>query len=207
MCLSAGNLSQTPWFRPEWRPEVPLTVTVVSAGTTSLGIAWELDSSLKGGIGTHKCNAEKKVENDMKLKQTKNLVKSACYACGLSVLIVGSSARANEATAFCAVEQAIACAPYQACERNLPGAFNIPALIKLDAENSRMTSIGQNGAELTSEISSIVETDADIVLSGADAGQPWAASISKETGRMSATVIQEADTFILFGECSWRIAQ
>ncbi len=166
-----------------------------------------MDGGINGLVGRRKCNADKKVENNMNFKQTRNSLKNVGYACGFSILVVGSSAQANEATAFCAVEQAIACAPYQACERNLPGAFNIPALIKLDAEKSRMTSIGQNGAELTSAISSIVETDADIVLSGADAGQPWAASISKKTGRMSATVIQEADTFILFGECSWRIAQ
>ena len=146
-------------------------------------------------------------ENDMKTRQSLNPLTNAVYTSGLLLVFAAGTAQANESTAFCAVEQAIACAPYTACERNLPGAFNIPALIKLDASNSRMTSIGQDGTELVSEISSIFETVTEVVLSGADAGQPWAASISKETGRLSATVIHDEDTFILFGECSWRIVQ
>jgi hypothetical protein len=70
-----------------------------------------------------------------------------------------------------------------------------------------MTSVAIGGQELTSEISSIIDTETQIVLSGVDNGHPWTASIARDTGRMSATVIQSDDAFILFGECSWGLTQ
>jgi len=126
---------------------------------------------------------------------------------GLLVTFAASMVHANEGVAICAIEQAIACSPFSECDRNLPGAFNIPVLIKLDTASSRLTSMGIDGQELTSEIYSVVETETAIVLSGVDADHPWAASIVKDTGRMAATVIQPDDTFIVFGECSWGLAK
>ena len=125
----------------------------------------------------------------------------AFFACAATGVI------ASEGVAICAIEQAIACSPFIECDRNLPGAFNIPVLIKLDRAGSRMTSVAMGGQELMSEISSIVDTESEVVLSGVDNGHPWAARIAKDTGRMSATVIQSDDTFILFGECSWELTQ
>lgn len=136
------------------------------------------------------------------VKASGSLRKMGCMA-GVFFTCAATGVHASESVAICAIEQAIACAPFSECERNLPGAFNIPVLMKLDASKSRLTSIAENGQALTSEISSVVETETAIVLSGVDAGQPWAASIAKDTGRMSATVIKQSDTFIVFGECSW----
>ena len=130
----------------------------------------------------------------------------ACMT-GLFFAFAPSGAQANEGVAICAIEQVIACSPFSECDRNLPGAFNIPVLIKLDTASSRLTSMGIDGQELTSEIYSVVETETAIVLSGVDADHPWAASIVKDTGRMAATVIQPDDTFIVFGECSWGLAK
>lgn len=126
---------------------------------------------------------------------------------GLFVTFVASDVHAKEGVAICAIEQAIACSPFSECDRNLPGAFNIPVLIKLDTASSRLTSIAMDGQELTSEILSVVETETAIVLSGVDTDHPWAASIAKDTGRMTATVIHPDDTFIVFGECSWGLAK
>jgi hypothetical protein len=140
------------------------------------------------------------------VKSLVSIVKSKCMA-GVFFTCAATGVFASEGVAICAIEQAIACSPFTECDRNLPGAFNIPVLIKLDRAGSRMTSVTIGGQELTSEISSIIDTETEVVLSGVDNGHPWTASIAGDTGRMSATVIQSDDTFILFGECSWELTQ
>jgi hypothetical protein len=53
-------------------------------------------------------------------------------------------------TAVCAVEQAIACPPFEACERSLPGAFILPTLIKIDRPAGTVLSRLDTGEERAS---------------------------------------------------------
>jgi hypothetical protein len=126
---------------------------------------------------------------------------------GVFFTLAATGVLAQGATPICAIEQSIACSPFAECERNLPGAFNIPALIKVDIDGSRITSFSGDGQQLTSEIASADETETAVILNGADNGHPWSAIIAKDTGRLSATVIMSDDTFIIFGECSWELTQ
>lgn len=135
-----------------------------------------------------------------------------CVLNGISAAaLVGVAAFGVQAsapqTAVCAVEQAIACPPFEPCERSLPGAFNLPALIKIDRPAGTVLSRLDTGEERASLIGSEDGDDTMHVLQGVDQGHPWSLRVSLETGRFTLTVA-EADTgFVAFGVCSTALAQ
>ncbi|MBL4543363.1 MAG: hypothetical protein JKP97_16480 [Rhodobacteraceae bacterium] len=105
--------------------------------------------------------------------------------------------------ALCATEQAISCTPYEQCDRSLPGAMNLPLLMKVDIGMSEIVSMRTAGEERTSKIATIAETDEAMLIHGADSHRPWVLQIDKSSGRFTGTIAGNSVAFVLFGECSW----
>jgi len=119
----------------------------------------------------------------------------------VALTMSGVAAQAAD-PAICAVEQVIACAPFDPCERSLPGAANLPALMRLDPAARVVVSRFDDGTERRSEVASLTETDEAVILQGADEGHPWLMRILKESGRFSLATAQAEATFMAFGVCS-----
>jgi hypothetical protein len=77
--------------------------------------------------------------------------------------------------------------------------------MKLDTGSSEIMSVMANGAERSSSIASVTETEAARLIHGADESRPWVLYIDKATGRFTATVAGDGVGFMLFGECSWEL--
>ena len=127
----------------------------------------------------------------------------ALWATALGLTVFTTTASAD--VALCAAEQAISCTPYEVCERSLPGAVNLPSLIKIDTEASEIVSVQSDGQERSSPVASFSETEASQLIHGADGDRPWVVQIDKATGRFTGTVAGDSVAFILFGECSWEL--
>lgn len=125
-------------------------------------------------------------------------------AAGL-VTISASSVEAAPERAVCAVQQAIACAPYEACERNLPGAVNLPVLLKIDRPANVVISRREDGGERTSKIGGEAGNEAMHMLSGIDDGNPWSIRVDLTTGHFTLTSAQAEVGYIAFGICSSKI--
>lgn len=117
----------------------------------------------------------------------------------------GSPAQAAPEKAVCAVEQAIACAPYEPCERNLPASVNLPSLLKIDRSAGVLISRREAGEERISKIGSESGNDATHVLQGVDEGTPWSMLIDLATGRFTLASARGDAGYVAFGLCSSRI--
>ncbi len=105
-------------------------------------------------------------------------------------------------TAICGVEQAVACPAYDQCERTLPGAVNLPSLMKIDRAEGVIVSRREGGETRTSKIASETEGDGVHILQGAEDGRPWSIRIDLKTGRFSLVSAQDDLGFVAFGDCS-----
>jgi hypothetical protein len=130
----------------------------------------------------------------------------------LGAVMVAATSVATATTAFskdgaaiCAVEQAIACSPFEACERSLPGAINLPSLLKIDMEAGAILSVNASGAERSSPIAASTETEAAMTLQGVDNDHPWSLRVGLEDGRFALASVHEGASFSAFGVCSWGI--
>ncbi len=104
--------------------------------------------------------------------------------------------------AICGVEQAVACPAHEECERTLPAAVNLPALIKIDRSAGVIFSKRESGETRTSKIASELEGDGLHILQGSEDGSPWSMRIDLETGRFSLVSAQDNLGFVAFGYCS-----
>lgn len=123
-------------------------------------------------------------------------------------LAVAGGARADSgAPAICAVEQTIACTPHEECQRNLPGAVNLPVLMRVDPAAGVIVSRTETGEERRSAISATVESGEDLFLSGVDEGNPWSLRASTLTGRFTLAVLTGEDSILAYGVCSRSLLQ
>jgi len=123
----------------------------------------------------------------------------AATACALS-----ASAQTPK-EAICAVQQAVVCGSVTPCERALPAAANLPALMRLEVEKGVIESRHENGEVRTSKIASSSTHEDGLVLQGNDDGHPWAARVNTESGQFTLSVVRDDEGYIGFGVCSAKI--
>jgi len=136
----------------------------------------------------------------------RRLLRRTCGA-SIATIAAASSAQGAPEKAVCAVEQAISCAPYTACERSLPAAINLPSLLKIDRPAGQIVSRRESGEERVSKIGGDAGDEKTHILHGVDQGNPWSMLVDLETGRFTLTSTQRDVAFVAFGLCSASILQ
>ncbi|MDJ0847297.1 MAG: hypothetical protein QNK04_02845 [Myxococcota bacterium] len=107
--------------------------------------------------------------------------------------------------AVCAMQQAVVCGSVEVCERVLPGAVNLPALMRFDVTAGVIESRRESGEVRKSKIGSSSEEADALVLNGIDDGHPWAMRVDVESGNFTLTVLRDDEGFLGFGVCSAKI--
>lgn len=133
--------------------------------------------------------------------------KNAFLVAALSLAAAGAGQADGMAPAICAVEQTIACTPFEECQRNLPGAVNLPVLIRLDPAVGVIVSRTEAGEERHSEIAATTESGDDLLLRGVDQGNPWSLRVSTVTGRFMLAVLTGEESVLAYGVCSRSLLQ
>lgn len=128
-------------------------------------------------------------------------------AAALLAAAIPLQANATPERAICAVEQAIACPPFEPCERNLPSAVNLPVLLRIDRPAGLVTSRLDVGGERVSEIGGEWGDGATHVLHGIDESNPWSLRVNLTTGRFTLTSAQADTGYVAFGSCSSRLLE
>ena len=124
----------------------------------------------------------------------------------VAVTICALSASAEAPTAaICAVQQAVACGAFETCERALPAAVNLPALIRVDVDAGVIESRNENGDIRTSKIASSSTEGEALLLQGVDGGHPWAIRVNTSNGGFTLMILREGEGFLGFGECSAKL--
>ena len=109
--------------------------------------------------------------------------------------------------AICAVQQAVACGSFEACERALPAGVNLPALMRFDVGAGIIESRHENGDIRTSKVTSSSTEGEALVLQGVDHGHPWAMRVNTKSGEFTLTVLREGEGILGFGVCSAKILE
>lgn len=124
--------------------------------------------------------------------------------CGAAALALfgGFSAQAAPDTAICAIQQVVACQEFENCERALPGAVNLPVLMKIDRAKGVIVSRRESGEERTSKIGTDMGDDAVHILQGAEDGRPWSLRVKLDTGAFTLTSADSDVGYVAFGLCS-----
>jgi hypothetical protein len=126
------------------------------------------------------------------------------------VALTTSAASATAATptrGICAVQQAVACGAFEACDRELPAGVNLPALILFDVDTGIIESRAQNGDIRTSKIASSSTEGEALLLQGVDGGHPWAMRVNTGNGAFTLMILREEEGFLGFGVCSAKILE
>jgi hypothetical protein len=105
------------------------------------------------------------------------------------------------------VQQAVACASLSPCERALPAAVNLPALMRFEVDAGVIESRLERGDVRTSKIANSSTHGDALVLQGNDGSHPWAVRINTKTGRFTLTIAREDESFVGFGVCSAKILE
>lgn len=125
--------------------------------------------------------------------------------CGLASLLVLQYANpvfAQSGNAICAIQQIIACPAFEPCERGLPDAVNLPALIKVDLDAGVLLSHTKTGGDRTSPIALTELFDEGYAVSGVDTDVSWSLRVAEATGRFTFASAHEGEGYIGFGICA-----
>jgi hypothetical protein len=101
--------------------------------------------------------------------------------------------------AICAVEQVVSCAPFEPCARTLPGAVNLPVLMRVQPGDKTVVSRLDDGTERRSDAHTVVATADVVTVQGVDDGEPWALWIDRA---LHAHRGRAGEAFSAFGICS-----
>ena len=98
---------------------------------------------------------------------------------------------------ICAPVQAFDCAPGEECAKGLPEEIGAPPFMRIDVANKAVI-----GPKRTSPILLADKSDTQLLLQGAEFGYGWVIAVDQETGRMTTTLANHENVFVLFGACT-----
>jgi hypothetical protein len=142
---------------------------------------------------------------------TRISVRRAMKLRGATVMLIGlmglcltpcageAASKYDESTPFVCVPTAVAeCVAEGECRPGTAESENLPDFFKVDLKAKTIR------AEDKGRLSPIkrIDRDADqITLYGSEAQRSWILMIREKTGRMSASVTGDGETFVIFGVC------
>ncbi len=103
---------------------------------------------------------------------------------------------------LCAVITVLECTPTGACQRGTAESVNIPQFVTVDVAQKML-----HAADVTNRTSAITSREhlnGRMILQGGEGGRGWSMVIAEDTGKMSATVVEDAAGFVIFGACTAR---
>jgi hypothetical protein len=98
---------------------------------------------------------------------------------------------------ICATVDAHACDAGEVCLRALPVDFGLPKFLHIDFSKKTIA-----GPEHTTPIRWIENGESQILLEGTERGFAWTIALDKADGTLTGTIVDRADAFVLFGDCT-----
>src|SRR5262249_25053876 len=80
--------------------------------------------------------------------------------------------------------------------KGLPEEIGAPAFMRIDVPNKAVI-----GPKRTSPILLADKSDTQLMLQGSEFGYGWIIVVDQETGRMTLTLANRENVFVLFGPC------
>jgi hypothetical protein len=116
---------------------------------------------------------------------------------GLAAIPAGADDFDGSRVLICAPVQAFDCEAGEDCGKGLPEEVGAPAFMRIDMPNKAVI-----GPKRTSPILLADKTDTQLLLQGTEFGYGWVIALDRETGKMTATLANRENVFVLFGACT-----
>jgi hypothetical protein len=127
------------------------------------------------------------------------LVRILAWVCAvflLAAMPVRASDFDGSRLLICAPVQAFDCEPREDCTKGLPEDIGAPAFMRIDVANKAII-----GPKRTSPILLVDKSEGQLLLQGFELGYGWVIAIDQETGKLTGTLANHEDAFVLFGAC------
>jgi hypothetical protein len=111
----------------------------------------------------------------------------------------GASPLDGSAPFVCTSTEIRECEHGRGCLRVEADDINLPALIRVDAKQKALTGLGEAGR--TAPIHNLEKRDGRLVMYGGQEGRGWTV-IVEAGGRMSAAVVDDRVSVVVFGACA-----
>ena len=102
----------------------------------------------------------------------------------------------------CAVVDVVGCTEGGECMEGTAGSFGLPEFIILDAGKKVIRAAYESGHKGVSPVKNMESSGDHLVLQGVENSRGWNIAINTKTGRMSASGVGDAVSFLVFGACT-----
>lgn len=132
-----------------------------------------------------------------------------CYATtvlsALAIAISSSVAAAafDKSEPFiCASLEVHACEVGRRCSNETVESIDAPQFLRVSLEEKRVTGVRPSGAQVDTKIDLVNHAPNITFLQGNAGALVWSIAIDETSGRMSGTVSDDEDVYIIFGACT-----
>jgi hypothetical protein len=133
----------------------------------------------------------------MKLRRTLAILLAAAVLC-LSPHTANTAGKYGSVPFFCVPTAVTECVSEGECRPGTAESENLPDFFKIDLSGK---TIAAKDKGRLSPIERIDRSANEITLYGTESGRAWVLMIQEKTGRMSASVTGDGESFVIFGVC------
>lgn len=98
---------------------------------------------------------------------------------------------------ICAPVEAMDCVSGEGCKRGFPDDIGAPAFMRVDVEKKVVI-----GPKQSTPIMFVDKTDEQLLLQGKELSFGWTIALDQQTGKLTATLVDNRGVFVLFGSCT-----
>lgn len=140
------------------------------------------------------------------MRNTRNAPYAATFM-GLAALLYAMAAHAGamdgSKNITCAVLEVVGCTETGQCAEGTSRDFDLPQILVMDAEQKSVRGAYEAGhGDVLSPVKNLEKNGEHLILQGVENGRGWNIAINTRDGRMSASGVGDAVSFLLFGSCT-----
>jgi hypothetical protein len=137
-------------------------------------------------------------------RRAESWVLAACVAAAVPFV---SSAAADEPAEgstdiVCAVIDVVACAEEGACIQGRAKDFDLHQMFIVDVEKKVVHSTRESENKAVSPVKNLETSGGHLIVQGVENSRGWSIAIDTATGKMSASGVGDALSFLVFGTCT-----
>jgi hypothetical protein len=127
---------------------------------------------------------------------------SAMVATSIVSAAASTAGLDGSSNAVCAAIDVVGCTEGGKCVEGTAASFDLPAFMILDAGKKVIRAAYESGHKGESPVKNMERSGDHLVMQGVENGRGWNLAINTKTGRMSASVVGDAVSFLVFGSCT-----
>ena len=125
-----------------------------------------------------------------------------CFYLGMtSYLPLAAAAYDGSVPLLCAVIEVFDCQAGADCQHGMAESVNLPQFVKVNFAEKTLSTPEQGEHTRVTPMTRVDSADGNMILQGVEGSRAWSMVITKDTGKMTATVSDHQVGFVVFGAC------